>query len=102
MHNPEEYTIKLAHIECLCIIGILPHERTTPQTIWVDIDMRYTYAMGKYIDYREVVQYVRSTLEVGQFELLEEAVHSLLCGLPNVFSACMQAHICIHKPQAIA
>ena len=80
------------------ILGILPHERRTPQPIRIDITIEYDYQDGNFIDYAQVVDLVRETMQRGRFELIEEALGQLFVHLPRTFTAIETLGIKIAKP----
>ena len=53
------------------LVGIVPHERTVPQPIEVDLSVRLL-DHGTVIDYRELYQIVSHTFDDGPIDYLEE------------------------------
>lgn len=64
-----EITLRAMRFHAL--VGILPHERTTPQPI--EIDLRVELADGQgVVDYRALYAIVAGVLESGPIDFLEE------------------------------
>jgi len=61
------------------IIGILPEERITPQSVILDIVFEYKYKDNtkKFIDYSKVAELAKNTMIEKKFELIEEALLTL-------------------------
>jgi dihydroneopterin aldolase len=68
------------HIENLkfkAIIGILEHERKTPQEVIVDLTFTYVYKHGNFIDYAQVANSIKALMTDKKFELIEDALVSV-------------------------
>lgn len=68
------------HIEALtfkAIIGILEHERQTPQEVIVNVSFKYAYKHGNFIDYAQVANNIKSVMQEKKFELIEDALITL-------------------------
>lgn len=73
-------TIRVNQLRCQCLIGILPHERLTPQPLTVDLEVALdveaaatTGNLAASIDYSELAALIRFILETGKFYLIESA-----------------------------
>ncbi len=67
-------TIHIEGLEFESIIGLLPHERVTPQRVIVDIDIEYSYVEGLFINYADVASSVESHIVSNRYKLLEDAL----------------------------
>ncbi|QOG12621.1 dihydroneopterin aldolase [Arcobacter sp. FWKO B] len=57
-----------------CIIGVLEHERVTPQKIIVNFECEYEFYDGIYLDYATIADDIVDIVTKGEFKLLEEAI----------------------------
>ena len=72
-------TIAIESLTFEAILGLLPHERRTPQRIVADCRIGYTFQNGNgYVDYAAVASLIRETVQSGRFELIEEAIEAVL------------------------
>ena len=65
------YEITLGGMRFHCLVGILPHERTTPQPLEIDIRVHVDDGDGV-VDYRALYAIVASILNTGPIDFLEE------------------------------
>ncbi len=92
------------HIEELCfetIIGLLEHERTTPQKVIVTCKVDYAYSQGTFIDYAQAASLIQATMLEGRFVLLEEAIGTLAKRLKVSFPATQRLYLKISKPDIL-
>ncbi len=85
------------------LVGILPHERTTPQPIEVDLTVKVTD--GEVIDYRAFYEITSTVFKVYSIEYLEEigdriAVAALAHSprIRNVRVAVRKPHVALPGP----
>jgi dihydroneopterin aldolase len=90
--------ITIEDLKFQTIIGILDFERTQPQDVIVNITIDYTYTQGVYINYAEVSQMVKKTMQEEQFLLLEDALNTLAQKLQHNFSKISTLKLKIAKP----
>jgi 7,8-dihydroneopterin aldolase/epimerase/oxygenase len=83
------------------IIGILDHERTTPQTVQIDCIIDYHYSMNFFINYADVVHLIQTTMDKEKFELIEEALESLSKILKDAFPRIHTLELTIRKPNIL-
>jgi dihydroneopterin aldolase len=99
--------LKSLHVEC--IIGVYDHERETPQSVIMDIDLDYDFAdaaasdaIGDAVDYDLVARSVAALAERGAFTLIEtmaeETAKMLLAQQARVRTVRLE----IRKPAAVA
>lgn len=91
-----------------CIIGILPHERETPQAVFVDLAVDYDFApaaasehISAAIDYTRIATEISALFQARRFQLLEtmaEAGAETVLGLDARIRA---VHLEIRKPAAV-
>lgn len=100
-------TIRLATLQTCCIIGTLPHERTTPQRLTIDLELTCDLrqagasdALADTVDYAALAQEAEVIARDSQCRLLERlatllANHCLLH--PLVAAVAVQ----LEKPDAL-
>jgi dihydroneopterin aldolase len=70
------YEISLRGMKFHACVGVLPHERTVPQPIEIDVTVRPREPKGKKVaglllDYRKVYEVTASVMEAGPIDYLE-------------------------------
>lgn len=83
------------------IIGILDFERTAPQRVVIDAIIDYSYTQENFINYAEVAEYIESTMQTEQFELVETALECLSQTLKNAFPLIQSLTLTIRKPDIL-
>ena len=92
------------HIESLtidAIIGILEHERLTPQTIIIDVQIDYDYTNHNFINYTDIVMQIESMIQKEQYELLEEALTHISTTIVDNYSQINSIFLKISKPNIL-
>lgn len=91
-----------------CIIGVLDHERTAPQPLHVDLELRYHPAaaparddLALSVDYSQVAVQVAETLQNGRFGLLESAAQAIGTLLAQDYPAVVELRVELRKPRAL-
>lgn len=59
------------------IIGILPHERKTPQRVIIDLSFDYEFKDGKFIDYSKVSAKIEKLMQKNKYKLIEDALFDI-------------------------
>ena len=88
-------TTGLKSLQVDCIVGVYDHERETPQTVMIDIDLDYDFAavagsdaIGDAVDYDRVASGVTELVQRRAFQLIEtmaeETAAMLLAQLAQV------------------
>lgn len=101
-------TTGLKSLQIDCIVGVYEHERRTPQTVIMDIDLDYDFAaaagsdaIGDAVDYDRVVSGVTELVRRRAFQLIEtmaeETAAMLLARLAQVQAVRLE----IRKPAAV-
>lgn len=93
--------IHIDALELTCIIGLLEHERLTPQRVIVTCTIDYHFMQGAYIDYAQAVILIRDTLIEDRFELLEDAIEVLSQRLKARFDAIEHLYLHLCKPDIL-
>jgi dihydroneopterin aldolase len=91
------------HIESLtldAIIGILEHERNTPQKIIIDMKIKYRYKK-EFLDYALIANSVVSLIEDEHFFLVEDALNAVSSMLCKKYKAIKTIKIKITKPDIL-
>ena len=94
-------TIHIEGLEFDTIIGLLPHERTTPQRVVVDIDIEYNYTEGEFINYADIASSAEAHLVSNRYELLEVAIKGLQNMILPQYPTITELTIKISKPNII-
>ncbi len=92
------------HIEALTfetIVGILDFERTTPQRVVVDCSFSYDYHDNRFIDYVQVGETIKQTMQEKKFHLLEDALESLFVVLQTNYPSMKQCLLKSTKPDIL-
>ncbi|MEF3190935.1 MAG: dihydroneopterin aldolase, partial [Campylobacterales bacterium] len=90
----EEYQVDV-------IIGILDHERTSPQPVVIDARITYRYE-GEYLDYAQAAKLLATRLQEGRFGLLEEALPELRDVLLSHWPSIISLDITLRKPTILS
>ncbi len=77
--------ILLKRLSTMAIIGIYPHERTTPQEVIFSVELEYDFHTEAYIDYEELQNIIVETLHQKEFLLLEDAIVGIQQVLTNAY-----------------
>ncbi|KIM13004.1 MAG: hypothetical protein KU38_02890 [Sulfurovum sp. FS08-3] len=95
-------TIRIKQLTFETIIGILEHERHTPQRVVVDVAMEYEYSKGVFIDYAKVAQEIEELVIKQRFKLLEEAIEAIEILLTHRYSKLLKSlSIEMQKPDIL-
>ncbi|MDD5717005.1 MAG: dihydroneopterin aldolase [Sulfuricurvum sp.] len=94
-------TIVIEHLCFETILGILPEERVTPQTVQIDCTIEYPYANGSFINYADVAAMIQTTMVERRFELIETALEVLTALLKASFPLISELTLSIRKPDIL-
>lgn len=79
LRNTDRHTeIALVGMRFHVLVGILPHERSIPQPLEVDLRVRHDRAPANVLDYRELYAMVSDAVTRQPVEYLEEAADAVL------------------------
>jgi dihydroneopterin aldolase len=95
------YEIAIEKLEFETIIGILDFERENEQKVRVDCFITYEDKRD-FIDYAKVVEDIKSIMIEGRFELIEDALDSLIDALKRKYIAIKSIKITIFKPEILS
>lgn len=101
-------TILLEGLRVECIVGDLPHERTFPQELFLDLELRCgrlpataTDALADTVDYVTVAKTVRDTLIAARCRMIERAAQlaadACLAADPRI----QAVRVTLRKPHAL-
>lgn len=82
------------------IIGLLEHERTTPQRVIVDAAFEYDFR-GEFIDYADAAERIKAVMIKAEFELIEEALLTLKNRLKAAYPSIETLTLKISKPDIL-
>lgn len=101
--------IRIHDLHTECIVGIHPHERTTPQLLVVNatlyLDTRQAAAtgrIGRTVHYAEAAEQVAALLRFRRYRLLEVAATELTCMLLGLHERLDRVRIEVQKPAALS
>jgi dihydroneopterin aldolase len=94
------------HVDC--IVGVHPHERTTPQPLLIDLELgldtgeaAYSGRIAATCDYSRVVSEVETLLGFRKYRLLEMAAEELAAMLFGVHRVLSSVGVRLSKPRAL-
>lgn len=101
-------TAGLKDLRVDCIVGILDHERKTPQTVILDIELDYDFAaaaaseaIGDAVDYAGVARSVTDLVRGRQFQLIETMAEETAAFLLARLAPVRTVRLEIRKPAAV-
>ena len=83
------------------IIGILKHERITPQRVIVHAKIDYTYEKNSFINYADVCYFIESEMNAMSYQLLEDALEDLAHKLSQNYPKISYLELKILKPDIL-
>ena len=66
--------IEISDLTFKCIIGILDFERIKKQKVIINLSFEYEFSNDSFIDYSQIVNLLKTTMEKEKFLLLEDAI----------------------------
>jgi dihydroneopterin aldolase len=94
--------VSIKQLSFKTIIGILDHERITPQRVIVDCDIEYDYSSDTdFINYALVAELIQKTMHKEKFELIETALLILIQEIKKKFSISHSIALSIAKPDIV-
>jgi len=90
-----EITLRAMRFHAL--VGILPHERTTPQPIEIDLRVRVADGEG-IVDYRELRAITAAVMSSGHIDFLEEIGARVADGAFAHSTRIRSARVAVRKP----
>lgn len=95
MHGTTEITLRAMRFHAL--VGILAHERTTPQPI--EVDLIVTVGDGhSVVDYRHLYDGTAAVINAGHIEYLEDVAERVASGAFEVSERVTRARVAVRKP----
>ena len=101
--------LRIVDLELVCIIGILPHERTQAQRLVLHAELDVDFSLAKAeasavvsgVDYAAVAAYLKESAMLGQFGLLEDLLNDLAYGVMAKFPALWGLTLRASKPDIL-
>lgn len=93
-------TIHIEDLQFQCIIGILDFERVKEQNIIINLTLDYSYT-NEFINYAEVVEFMKTHTKISKFLLIEDALRSLSTKLKEKFPLINTLNLKITKPSIL-
>ncbi|MBL8138022.1 MAG: dihydroneopterin aldolase [Acidobacteria bacterium] len=101
-------TTGLKDLRVECIIGIYPHERAATQTVFLDIELDYDFAVpaasdtiADAVDYDAVAAGVTALLQASKFQLIETMAERAAAQLLADVPVATAVRIEVRKPAAV-
>ncbi|MBU1927806.1 dihydroneopterin aldolase [bacterium] len=94
-------TIHIEDLKFQCIIGILDFERLKEQDIIINLTIDYSYE-SEFINYAEVVEFLKTNTKKSKFLLIEDALSSLSSKLKEKFPLINTLSLKITKPSILS
>jgi dihydroneopterin aldolase len=99
MSAPSPYTeVSLANMRFHVCVGILPHEREIAQLLEVDLVVRRPSTEQDVLDYRDLYEATRATIEADPLTYLEPLAESLAARVLE-FKGVSWCRVALRKPQ---
>ena len=95
------YKIHIEDLVINTIIGILESERVSKQRVIVNMEIIYNYRDKSFIDYSVIIKEVEELFYKNRYELLEEAINSIVSNLISIYPEITSLYIKISKPDII-
>lgn len=96
-------TIHIKELELNLIIGILKHERDTPQRLIINLEASYDYTQGRsFVNYANMVDIITMELASMQYGLLEDALLGLKNKIRENFPQINELSIELTKPDILS
>jgi 7,8-dihydroneopterin aldolase/epimerase/oxygenase len=92
--------IEIEDLQFQTIIGILDFERVTPQNLIINLTIDYQY-IDEFINYADVVNFIKEHVKKGEFLLIEDALNSLSSKLKEKFPLIKTLFLKITKPSIL-
>ena len=70
-------TIRIKNLTFEAIVGILPFERETPQSVCIDVKIHYDFNGNNMVDYAHLCHIIKENMMTKHYFLLEEALDGL-------------------------
>lgn len=94
-------TLLLENLSFKTIIGILPDERIYEQMISINGEFSYEYS-GEYLNYVDIVEFLKTEFQNNQYRLLEEALEDLKAKIQASFPAITHYTLSVKKPEILS
>ncbi|MFA6630506.1 MAG: dihydroneopterin aldolase [Sulfuricurvum sp.] len=94
-------TVLIENLTFETVIGILDFERLTPQNVQIDCTIVYDYKKNDFINYADVIELIRTTMDERRFELIETALQELAEALKKSFPQINELYLSIRKPDIL-
>lgn len=83
------------------IVGILEHERNTPQKVCINAQIKIKYSKKKFIDYSILTNMIENTMKEKKFFTIEEALLYISKKLQSEYKNIKQINLKISKPDIL-
>jgi len=94
-------TIQIENLSFETIIGILKEERIIPQKVIINCEIDYDYKDGNFINYTLVSELIEQEMIKSKFELIENALLTLIKKIKSSFSHISSINLKISKPNIL-
>jgi len=83
------------------IIGILDFERVKKQQVIVNLKAKYQYKKGDFINYVDLSNMIKESMNSQKFELLEDAIEYISSKIKNKYPQIESLYLKITKPDIL-
>ncbi|RDU70035.1 dihydroneopterin aldolase [Helicobacter cholecystus] len=94
-------TLLIENLSFKAIVGILPSERVKEQNIIINAEFSYEYK-GEYLNYVEIVEFLKTEFQNNAYGLLEEALEDLKVKIAISFPSITHYTLSIKKPEILS
>lgn len=101
-------TTGLKQLRVDCIVGVYPHEREQPQSVFLDIGLDYDFAPAAVsdaipdaVDYDDVAASVTALIQARRFRLIETMAEATAAMLLDRVPTVQAVRLEIRKPAAV-
>lgn len=102
-------TISIVDLHVSCIIGIYPHERVEPQSLYLDLEFDTDFTSAAHtedithtVNYVQVSQVLTEFLQTQRFQLLETLAERSCQLVFQLWPAITRCRLTVKKPGALA
>ncbi len=95
------FTIYIEDLKIDAVIGLLDHERLSPQPIVVKCKIKYIKDKEQFINYAEVVSMIKKMLVEEKYILIEDALEDIIKALAKKFKQIKSIKLKLFKPEIL-
>ena len=93
--------ISIKHLSFQTILGILEHERVSPQTVSLHVSLWYAWDGTSFINYADVYSLLQTRMQSKNYFLIEDALKDLSSEILETYPQARKIKIKISKPDIL-